>query len=381
MKVMMATWDCGGNVPPFVGLGSELVRRGHQVECLASESLRAVFNKVGVNLVAVPGQAAFDPLARLSGEASADAMFGVFFGSDYIESFRQACLERRPDAVIIDYCLAGPLAVAEILGIPTVVLVHTLPGRILPNWDRNFLGLANEARRSVGAQSVRSTAELWSRSQEVIVTTIDSLDGFCEQSRDVALNYIGPVFEPVGGSSGDMGAYIAERKPTVLVSFSTTFMDQEAALAQTILALEGLDVQGLVTTGPSVDPGALPSAGNVIKERYLPHAHLLPRIAAAVVHAGHGSVTKALAFGVPLLCMPLGRDQMYVSDRIVELGAGLRLENTSSAPEIAAALQRLISDQLFRDGAMRLSQELRALGPGERNGANVVEAVAARVPA
>jgi MGT family glycosyltransferase len=381
MNVLMATWDCGGNVPPFVGLGSELVQRGHQVECLGSESLRAVFNNVGVHLVSVRGQAAFDPLARLSGAASADAMFGVFFGPDYIASIRQACLERRPDVLVIDYCLAGPLAVAETLRIPTVVLVHTLPGRILPNWDRNFLGLANDARRSVGAQAVRSTAELWSRSQAVIVTTIGSLDGFCEQSRDVALNYIGPVFEPVDASSGDLGAYIAEDKPTVLVSFSTTFMDQEAALTQTILALGGLQVHGLVTTGPSVDPWTLPTAGNVIKERYLPHAHLLPHVSAAVVHAGHGSVTKALAFGVPLLCMPLGRDQMYISDRIVALGAGLRLENTASAPEIAAALQRLISDRVFRDEALRLSQELRGLGPGERNGANVVEAVAARVPA
>jgi len=28
-----------------------------------------------------------------------------------------------------------------------------------------------------------------------------------------------------------------------------------------------------------------------------------------ITHAGHGSVLKALAAGVPLVCMPLGRDQ------------------------------------------------------------------------
>jgi hypothetical protein len=36
MKILFATLDAGGNVPPFLGLGFELTRRGHHLERLNS---------------------------------------------------------------------------------------------------------------------------------------------------------------------------------------------------------------------------------------------------------------------------------------------------------------------------------------------------------
>ena len=38
-----------------------------------------------------------------------------------------------------------------------------------------------------------------------------------------------------------------------------------------------------------------------------------------------GTVTRALAAGVPLVCMPMGRDQPDVAARVIHAGAGLRL--------------------------------------------------------
>ncbi|MHB8577509.1 MAG: hypothetical protein ACYDCQ_19530 [Dehalococcoidia bacterium] len=48
MQVLMVTWDAGGNIPPLLGFGEELCTRGHEVRCLAPESLRAAVERTGM---------------------------------------------------------------------------------------------------------------------------------------------------------------------------------------------------------------------------------------------------------------------------------------------------------------------------------------------
>ena len=49
-----------------------------------------------------------------------------------------------------------------------------------------------------------------------------------------------------------------------------------------------------------------------------------------VTHAGHGTVLKTLAAGVPMVCMPMGRDQKDNTVRVLRLGA-LSLEALNAA--------------------------------------------------
>ncbi len=79
-----------------------------------------------------------------------------------------------------------------------------------------------------------------------------------------------------------------------------------------------------------------------------------------ICHCGHGSVMKALAAGVPLLCMPLGRDQLENAARVVWHGAGLRLDPGATIDEISTTLQRLLDEDQFRARARRLSQAIRS---------------------
>ena len=45
-----------------------------------------------------------------------------------------------------------------------------------------------------------------------------------------------------------------------------------------------------------------------------------------VTHAGLGSVAGAMTFGVPLVCMPVERDQPLNAQRVTDLGAGVALD-------------------------------------------------------
>ena len=52
---------------------------------------------------------------------------------------------------------------------------------------------------------------------------------------------------------------------------------------------------------------------------------ILPESTVVITHAGHGTVLKALAAGVPLVCVPMGRDQRDNTPGVLRLGAGVRV--------------------------------------------------------
>jgi MGT family glycosyltransferase len=147
-------------------------------------------------------------------------------------------------------------------------------------------------------------------------------------------------------------------EPLVLVGFSSTFMDQGAVLRRVAGALARLPVRGLVTTGPAIDPASIDAGPRVRVVRSAPHGEVLPHAAAVVTHAGHGTVVKALAAGVPLVCVPLGRDQLEVARRVAVAGAGLTARRGASAPRLARDIDRVLREPPFRHAAGRLADAI-----------------------
>ena len=100
------------------------------------------------------------------------------------------------------------------------------------------------------------------------------------------------------------------------------------------------------------------------------HSAILPVTAAAVAHGGHGTVIKSLAAGVPVLCIPLGRDQKENATRAVACGGGLTLAPTASTTAIARAVRRLLDEPGFRAAARDLA---RIIGQERESDGAVVE--------
>ena len=74
-----------------------------------------------------------------------------------------------------------------------------------------------------------------------------------------------------------------------------------------------------------------------------------------MTHAGHGTVIKSLAAGVPVVAMPLGRDQLDNAARVAHHGAGLKLKPKASSDAIARAVRRVLDEPSFRANAERLA--------------------------
>ena len=116
---------------------------------------------------------------------------------------------------------------------------------------------------------------------------------------------------------------LADGRPRVLVALSTTCQHQEDVLRRIAAALAMLPLEAVITAGPAVDMRAIDPAQNVAVFRYIAHRTILPDCALVVTHAGLGAVMAALAHGVPLLCMPMGRDQHDNAALVAACGAGV----------------------------------------------------------
>ena len=99
-----------------------------------------------------------------------------------------------------------------------------------------------------------------------------------------------------------------------------------------------------------------------------PHSEVLKHAALMVTHAGHGSVVKALAAGVPMVMMPFGRDQNEIAARAAYPGAGVKLGMDASAAKIARAVQTVLDDPAYRDAAQRAAKTIASEAGARRRG-------------
>ncbi|MEP6527757.1 MAG: nucleotide disphospho-sugar-binding domain-containing protein [Nocardioidaceae bacterium] len=141
-------------------------------------------------------------------------------------------------------------------------------------------------------------------------------------------------------------------------------MDGQPALVQRVCdAVAEPGVDAVLTLGPALDAGALRVADNIELLSFAGHDELLPGCAAVVTHGGLGTTLRALAHGVPLLLLPLGRDQALNAERATRLGVGTQLSVDATAPEIRGALTSLLADTGVATAAANSSQRISSAAP------------------
>lgn len=418
---LFVTFEGGGNVPPVLGVARRLAARGHDVRVLTEPCLRAVVEEAGARFI--PFTRHFtreDRTEDIIGDSAARSPIGalrrsldrVVFGPAAIvaEETRRAIDGERPDVVVADALMPGALVAAEAAGIPRVVLFHMPeylpgPGRpaagpgFLPRTDlagrlrdgvmtrlflwqlRAYLPRFNDARRAFGLAPLGTAEELVGQYHAADLRLIQTSEAFDFPITPPPPNvrYVGPVLDDPDWAGAWRSPWPAtDSRPLVVASLSSTFQNQRDLLQRIIAALGTLEVRGLVTLGPAMAGERFDIPENVVAVPSAPHARVFPHAAAIVTHAGHGTVMRALACGVPLLCLPMGRDQDDNAARVFARGAGLRLGRSAGPPRIAAAVRRLLHEPGLRTNAERLGgiiesdvaadravMELEAIGRGQ----------------
>jgi MGT family glycosyltransferase len=122
--------------------------------------------------------------------------------------------------------------------------------------------------------------------------------------------------------------------------------------------VEDLPVHVVVTLGYSISPDQFQAPANAKLVPFVPHQQILPHTALAITHGGHGTVLGALSYGVPLICMPMGRDQGDVAARVVWHGVGIKISKKATPQAFQSAIVRVLNDSSYRDKAKTIASDI-----------------------
>lgn len=407
---LFAMWEGGGNVTPLLGVARALIARGHEVTVLGDPTIQEEAEHTGCRFTpwrTAPHRTSLrteedllrdwetkNPLEGLrnyrdkliagpAGRYAADTL-------DAIDSL-------APDVVVSEYTIFGAFMAAEKRGLPVAGLVPNIwpmPTVGAPPFGPGFLParsplgrlrdaffrrmvvrifdqavpLLNQTRRQLGLAPLRTFFESLQRAEAFLVLTSAAFD-FTSPYVAANVRYVGPILDDPDWVAPWTPPWSPQSQdPLVLVGFSSTFQNQGPVLRNVVKALSGLPVRALVTLGEMLPGAEVQSSGSVVVVRSAPHREILKNAAVLVTHCGHGTTMKALTAGVPMVCLPMGRDQDDTAARVVHAGAGLRLRPSASVKTIARAVQRVLADESFRASARRLRDAMAE----ERRSVNVV---------
>jgi UDP:flavonoid glycosyltransferase YjiC (YdhE family) len=145
-------------------------------------------------------------------------------------------------------------------------------------------------------------------------------------------------------------------EPLVLVAPSTSQDPDHRLLRAALDGLAGEPVRVLATTNrrPPRTPLEVPANARLVD--WVSYARTMPRCAAVVCHAGHGTVVRALASGTPVIACPHAGDMAENAARIRWAGLGVSLPRRFHTPRgVRLAVRRLLADPGYaeRAGAVR----------------------------
>lgn len=397
-KFLLLTVGTWGDVNPFIGIGRELKRRGHQVSIMANERYHARIGEEGFEAISTGKAADYDRLMSSPKVWDPKKGIGVLFkghilpelGSYYrsVEEF----FSRYPnDSALVGTTigLAGRVA-QEKLGIPYATLSlqpvnfysrYETPdygpplSSIFPwigpwgrDWvmnkvtaqaDHSFRKL-NQFRSSLGLEPpIRGILKDWRLSPELNIGLWPQWFAGPQSDWPRNTHLTGFIEEDSGASDFDL----EQMKDRPIIFTAGTGMNSgsdfyaAAAEACSRLGLPGL----LVTQYPDQLPKNLPKGVRHLK--YAPFKEIAPLARALVHHGGMGTTARALAAGIPHVVMPMAFDQFDNGSRLKKLGVGQVIPRSKiNGARLAQALDQLLSSKQTLAKCQKIAGDMNADG-------------------
>lgn len=408
-RFLISVWLTPGHMYPAIAVARGLAARGHAVAFHTAPSYGELLRSLGFEFCPIDAAASLEadtvalrdePAGPVAMKQTFRARFVARVPADVV-SLRRATALWRPDVIINDPVSFAPLLVGELENIPVATLNNVVfswpaddmgpyglglpPARTAPR-RAYYAGLRTQAeafyadvvdeingiRAAYGLAPRRgSLAEATLSPYLHLIPTIPALD-YNRADLPPHVHYVGPcLFDALAENDADAAAldWLYERparQPLALVAASSVFTRSAGMIEAALDGLadvmhDGHPLTVLATLPLDRDLPTAPLAPTMRLTRFVRHSEALPRASVAVTHGGFGMVTKALSYGVPLVIVPYAADQPEVAQRVVETGAGIRLNPDELTPvTLRAAVCAILDDQRYRMAAQRLAAEIAA---------------------
>ncbi len=375
MRILFTFSGGSGHLEPLVPLARAAAAAGHIVAFAARPWMVPSVEAMGFSAFPSGSDVGLEPVTRplIPIDMERELLdlrdgFGRRIARERATDLLPLCAHWRPDIVAWDETDFGAPIVAERLGLPHATILVTAAGSFV--------------RPEIMAEALDDVRAEHSLQPD---PTAAMLDRYLVLSQ-VPASFRDPAFPPSPVAHGYRPSLVDGRAatpspappwatrlpgaPLVYFTLGTVFNHESGDLFPRVLAgLRDLPVNLLVTVGREIDPTTLgPQPANVTIERFVAQADVLPHVDLVVSHGGSGSVLGALAFGIPMLLVPMGADQPLNAARCAELGVGLVLDTLEATPiEVRAAAGSVLAEPSYRAAAQRLRDEIAALPAPEHS--------------
>ncbi|KAG8161426.1 hypothetical protein KVR01_008413 [Diaporthe batatas] len=385
-KFLLHTFYATGHVLPMQSVAKALVDRGHEVVWLTSPEQEARVRATGARFVAT---AEIDRADKVLQECMADP-------PDTLEGIVDAFFGGRLAAQVAD--LRSVLRSGHELGeVPAWATLGVVPMYFREHAPKSTLGAIlsqpeliadcmNAQRVELGLGPVEPRQILQYSPQLHIQASSPELE-FGQALHPT--EYVGPLVSPLNGKSSALpdwwGEVVAASEqatgnlrvvgitqgtfatdPSSLLLPAIRALRDDASLLLVVPSQQVEEIrQALLADGGSSGSQSLPA--NLRLASWLPYEELLPRCDVLVTNGGYGSVTQALAHGVPLVCAGTSEDKKDTAARVTHLGAGIDLMTDSpSTEQVRDAVKEILGDARYGEAAGDAGRALNSLGGAAR---------------
>lgn len=379
MRILFTNVPLVGHFHPLVPFAQAMRRAGHEVTFAAPPTFAAPVARLGFRHVpaGLDRDSAVGATRPRPGESwgntSAQEMFAGLWPRHMVPDILALAATWPPDLIVRGALEYGGCLAAEVLGIPHAA--------VSVNADADFLP---PDQLTAPLDALRAAFGLPPDPALAMPDRYLTLRPFPPRFRDPA--------RPVGATTHHLRPQLGDRigaeglpawvttlpdRPVVYVGLGTLFNKPE--IFRAILAgLRDAPLTLIVTVGRDQDPADYgPQPEHIHIARYIPLSLLLAHCDLVVTNGGSGTLTAALAHGLPVVVVPLAADQPANAARCAALGLGRVVPPADLTPEVARqTVLAVLGDHTYRAAAARISDEIAAL-PGPEHAVALLERLAA----
>ena len=398
MRISMVAIGSTGDVRPYVLLGKELKKRGHEVTIVCFDMTEKMVTEAGLNFaplagsvkdifmaVMTPGTNGFTFLPKFKnallddlpqflhtleeGCKDAEAIICTFFGSvvySIAEKHNIPCIQTH--YFLMDYNDMFPITTAPGLKMGKAwnkvsykmgyALINTLEWHYLSDW---------RSEEGMKSKKISMSPDYYINGHKIpVLYAISPLLVPRAPEWDEHIHMTGFWTDPEPCEyepEPSLVRFLEEGEKPVYIGFgSMVSSDMGQTLDIVLKAVAASGVRAII--GRGWGGGALDAAlsnPNVYVADYIPHDWLFSRVSAVVHHGGAGTTAAGVLACKPTLVVPFGGDQPFWGQRIYDLGIGpkpIKRENLT-VEKLADALIKLTHTPRFNVAVSEIGERMK----------------------
>ena len=371
-KIVFFCIPAHGHTNPTLGVVRELVSRGHQVWYYSYNNLREKIEEAGATFVFCDD---YDTEQKLSQKDSTRLGKDLAFSTKILVDTTLAlddkvCKEMeelKPDCIVADSMALWGRAVALKLGIPFVSSTTTFAfnqhsAKIMKQ------GLGDLIKMLFSMPKISKEVKRL-KDKGYPVNTILDIIGNDENAHTIV--YTSPEFQPYSETFSDKYVFVGpsirpavkeiekKRDKLVYISMGTVNNDMMQFYKACISAFKDTDYQIIMSVGNLVsmdDFGELPE--NISVFSHVDQIAVLKQADVFLSHCGMNSVSESLYFSVPLVMYPQTTEQKGVAERVLQLGAGIKIDKINKEA-LLGAVNEILNNSSYKQNAEQISTDFK----------------------